>query len=122
MATLRSSLYGAAYTAHADIVRRAFVCAASRLTARGEPVHRAHIAAFRYHTAFSAHIILSIERDSGVEVRYGFFLSATELDAVTDEQIDRCSAHIAEQRYADDIRAYGRIVGAEDDLAYLRED
>lgn len=118
---MRSSAYDAAFAAHADIVRRAFVLAASRLTARGEPVHRAHIASFRYFTASHAHIALSIERDSGMEVRYGFFLSGAELDAVTDEQIERCSAHIAEQRYADDIRAYGRIIAAEDDLDYLRE-
>lgn len=116
-----SSAYRAAYTANAHVIQCAFVCAASRLTARNEPVHRAHIAGFRYQSLDGAHITVSIERDSGVEVRYGFFLSAAEIDAVTDEQIERCAAHIAERRYADDIRAYGRIVAADDDLAYLRE-
>lgn len=118
---MRNSAYAVAYAAHAYVIRCAFVCAAGRLTARGEPVHRAHIANFRYQTAQGAHITISIERDSGVEVRYGFYLSSDELDAVTEEQVERCSAHIAERRYADDIRTYSRIVAADDDLDYLRE-
>lgn len=113
--------YRGAFDQHAEIVRRAFVVAASRLTVRGEPIHRAHIASFRYHTPDACHITMVVGRDSGAEIRYGFLVYGSEIDAVTDEQMERCSAHIAEQRYADDVRAYGRIVAAEDDFDYLRE-
>jgi len=113
-------MYAAAYEAHANVVRRAFVVAARRLDAHGEPTHRALISAVRYYSLDAAHITLVLRRESGAEVRYAVLVHAAQIDAVTDEDIAHYEAVLAERRYEDDVRAYSRVVATGDDCDYLR--
>ena len=113
-------MFVAAYEAHAELVRRAFVVAARRLDAHGEPVHRALISALRYYSLDSAHITLVLRRESGAEVRYAILVYRSEIDAVTEEEIVHWQAALAERRYEEDVRAYARVIGTGDDCDYLR--
>ncbi len=113
-------MYRIAYEAHANIVRRAFVVAARRLDAYGEPIHRALISAVRYYSPDAAHITLVLRRESGAEVRYAVLVYGSEIDAVTEEEIAHYEAVLAERRYEDDVRAYSRVVATGDDCDYLR--
>lgn len=115
-------MYRAAYEAHADMVRRAFVVAARRLDAREEPVHRATISSVRYFSPDACHITVTVYRETGAQVHYGFRVYGSDLDKVTDAEIERWSAHVAEKQYEEDVRAYTRIVMQDDEtLDYLRE-
>jgi hypothetical protein len=113
-------MYRAAYEAHAAIVRRAFVVAARRLDEHREPTHRALISAVRYYSPDAVHITLVLRRESGAEVRYAVLVPAADIDAVTDEEITRYEAVLAERRYEDDVRAYARVIATGDDCDYLR--
>jgi hypothetical protein len=113
-------MYRAAYEAHANIVRRAFVVAARRLDEHREPIHRALISAVRYYSPDAAHITLVLTRESGAEVRYGIMVRASDLDAVTEEEITDYEGYLAARRYEDDVRAYTRMIATGDDCDYLR--
>lgn len=113
-------MYRAAYEAHADLVRRAFVVAARRLDAHGEPVHRALISAVRYYSPDAAHITLVLRRESGAEVRYAVLVYGSELDSVTPDEVAHWEASLAERRYEEDVRAYARLIATGDDCDYLR--
>jgi hypothetical protein len=113
-------MYAAAYEAHANVVRRAFVVAARRLDAHGEPTHRALISAVRYYSLDAAHITLVLRRESGAEVRYALLVYRSDIDGVTEEEIAHYEAVLAERRYEDDVRAYSRVVSTGDDCDYLR--
>lgn len=116
------SLFAEAHRLYAMVVQRAFVVAARRLDARNEAVHRAVIASFRLDSWDSGHIVVVVYRDDGSEVRYGFRVSYREIDGVTDAEIEACAAKLAQRRYERDIATYVRIMAAEDDLVYLREE
>ena len=113
-------MYAAAYEAHANLVRRAFVVAARRLDEHGEPVHRALISAVRYYSLDAAHITLVLRRESGAEVRYAMLVYRSALDAVTEDDIAYYEAVLAERRYEEDVRAYARLIATGDDCDYLR--
>ena len=113
-------MYRAAYEAHADLVRRAFVVAARKLDEHGEPVHRALISAVRYHGPDAAHITLILRRESGAEVRYGLLVYAAAIDSVTEEEITLWEAALAERRFEEDVRAYARVISTGDEFDYLR--
>ena len=115
------SLYVSAFNAYSQVVQRAFVVAARRLDARDEAVHRAVIGSFRFDGLDCCHIVVLVHRDDGSEVRYGMRVYRSEIDMVTDVEIDLWAAKLAQRRYERDIAAYVRIMGSEDDLQYLRD-
>ena len=115
------SIYAKTFSGYVQVVQRAFVVAARRLDARNEAVHQAVIGSFRFDTSDACHLVVIVYRDDGSEIRYGMRIYRSQIDAVTDEEIEHWAAKLAQRRYERDIASYVRVMSAEDDLVYLQE-
>lgn len=114
-----TSVYAAAFICHTATVQRAFVVASRRIAARNEPIHQAIVAGFRYDGPHFCHIVILLYREDGSETRYSMRIPATDIDAVSDSDIEFWEAVLAQTRYEQDIAAYIRVMGFDDDLSYL---
>lgn len=116
---MTASVYADAFAAYTQVVQRAFVVAARRLDARREDVHRAVIASFRFDGADSCHIVVLVYREDGSEVRYGLRVYRSEIDGVSEAEIEGWAAQLAQRRYEHDLAIYVRIMGSDEGMQYL---
>jgi hypothetical protein len=93
--------------------------ASRRIAARNEPVHQAMVVGFRYNGPHFCYIVILLCREDGSETRYGMHISAADIDAVSESDIEFWEAVLAQTRYEHNIAAYLRVMSFDDDLGYL---